>query len=1088
MKLSLIHILKRSLSFYKTGVLYQFIIIILLTAVITGSLMTGNSVRSSLKSSSTERLGNVGIMISSGIRYFDPSLKERMIRKTGVKCAGILEINGYCQNFSSGQTVFSVKIFATDKDFFSFQGNNGTNINHGEAAVNEKLASYLGLKQGDDLIIRFKGISNIPANAPFATEQEASGSVVLKVGSILKSGQSASFSLGISQITPLNVFVNRSDLTDNNGDVPKINRLLLENKNDISESDVYRNLSEILKPEDFGLNLRFISKTGEFELISDRIFIDQLIIEEIKKIIPSSSPVLTYLGNSFISGTKATPYSFISALPPSLYPGIPGGNGIIINNWLAADLGVNEGDTIKIIWYFPDPSNRLIEKSNNFIVSQIVELEGIWSDSLLMPDFPGIAGSKSCSEWDAGISIKLDRIRQKDEEYWNKYRGTPKAFIGYEKGKELWGNNFGPATSIRFPANISEDEIKSKLTGSVDPLKTGFFISDLPFESKKAADESVDFSTLFLSLGFFIILSAVILLILVVSTFFESKKEQITTLFSLGFSNNWIERLLFYESGIIAITGTITGVFAGGLFNFLVIKALNSVWQGAVQTNTLSTHFNAMPLFSGFIITITIILVILKIKSKMFLNSLSKPETGVFKRPSQKMGFLFFIFAISLTVIILTLSFLFSDYSTLLSFSGGIMMFVSLVLLSLYFYLRRPKNVMFDFRKRSSLSGLYYSFKPLQAIVPIIFIAAGLFAVIITGVNKLNISESMLRPSGGTGGFALWGEAAVPVKANLNGEAGRREFGLDEDELKELSFIQARKSSGDDASCLNLNHVASPPLLGIDPSEFIRKGSFSFAGKIKNLNSANLWTLLSYPPSNNTIYGIADQTVLQWGLKIKSGDTLILRSENGQTINIIIAAGLKPSVFQGYVIIGSENFGKFFPSVSGSQVFLVDGKPGLSDLYKNVLTERLSNYGIHFEPAGERLASFFVVTNTYLSVFSILGGIGMILGIIGLGFILIRNFNQRKGEFGLMMATGFSINDIRKIIFGEQARILLTGIIIGLISALISTLPSIISGTEIPWINIMVMILLILITGLITLAISIKTITENTLIANIRNE
>ena len=76
---------------------------------------------------------------------------------------------------------------------------------------------------------------------------------------------------------------------------------------------------------------------------------------------------------------------------------------------------------------------------------------------------------------------------------------------------------------------------------------------------------------------------------------------------------------------------------------------------------------------------------------------------------------------------------------------------------------------------------------------------------------------------------------------------------------------------------------------------------------------------------SNTIYGIADQTVLDWGLKISVGDTLILRAENGQKLNIILAGGLKSSVFQGYVIIGKENFSKYFPSVSGSSVVLVDG-------------------------------------------------------------------------------------------------------------------------------------------------------------------
>ena len=117
-----------------------------------------------------------------------------------------------------------------------------------------------------------------------------------------------------------------------------------------------------------------------------------------------------------------------------------------------------------------------------------------------MPDFPGISGSESCSDWDAGVPIKMDDIRRKDEDYWKKYRGTPKAFVNYEKGKELWGNNFGPATALRFPATVSEKEIMDKLNGSIEPGKAGFSVIDLSNESVKAANESVDFGTLFLSL------------------------------------------------------------------------------------------------------------------------------------------------------------------------------------------------------------------------------------------------------------------------------------------------------------------------------------------------------------------------------------------------------------------------------------------------------------------------------------------------------------------------------------------------------------------------------------------------------------
>jgi ABC-type antimicrobial peptide transport system permease subunit len=91
------------------------------------------------------------------------------------------------------------------------------------------------------------------------------------------------------------------------------------------------------------------------------------------------------------------------------------------------------------------------------------------------------------------------------------------------------------------------------------------------------------------------------------------------------------------------------------------------------------------------------------------------------------------------------------------------------------------------------------------------------------------------------------------------------------------------------------------------------------------------------------------------------------------------------------------------------------------------------------------------VSNTYLDVFTVLGAFGMILGVAGMGFILIRNFNQRKREFALMLATGYSVKKIRRLLLNDQIIILLWGILTGTVSGLISTLPSLRSGSEIPW-------------------------------------
>ena len=92
---SIFRILLSSLKFYRKPVLYQVIIIALLSAVITGSLLTGRSVKTSLKKSASERLGNTGILISSGIRYFDEGLVARMNENPEISSTGLLEIIGY---------------------------------------------------------------------------------------------------------------------------------------------------------------------------------------------------------------------------------------------------------------------------------------------------------------------------------------------------------------------------------------------------------------------------------------------------------------------------------------------------------------------------------------------------------------------------------------------------------------------------------------------------------------------------------------------------------------------------------------------------------------------------------------------------------------------------------------------------------------------------------------------------------------------------------------------------------------------------------------------------------------------------------
>ena len=151
---------------------------------------------------------------------------------------------------------------------------------------------------------------------------------------------------------------------------------------------------------------------------------------------------------------------------------------IVINQWLADDLGAEVGDAVEMSYYFIGPKRDLYERTSRFTVVKIVPLEGAAADPTLMPDFPGLAEAENCRDWEPGIPVDLDKIRPKDEAYWDAHRGTPKAFVSLQIGQTLWRNRYGNLTSVRYPGRPGfEDEVALTLKTQIDPATVGLFFS-----------------------------------------------------------------------------------------------------------------------------------------------------------------------------------------------------------------------------------------------------------------------------------------------------------------------------------------------------------------------------------------------------------------------------------------------------------------------------------------------------------------------------------------------------------------------------------------------------------------------------------
>jgi putative ABC transport system permease protein len=862
---------------------------------------------------------------------------------------------------------------------------------------------------------------------------------------------------------------------------------------------------------DVGLEVRELTGRDMIEIRSNRIFLDAPIVDAALKIDKEAQPVLTYFVNKIELGDKSTPYSFVSAPGPSIVPPGMTDDEIVINQWLAGDLSANQGDQIRLTYYVLGPMRDLIEESANFRIRAIVPLDSPYLDRDLMPDFPGLSGEQNCRDWDPGIPIDLDKIREKDEEYWDNYRGTPRAFVTIDAAQRMWRNRFGDVTAVRF-SGLEKREIEQKLIREMDPASFGFVFREVREEGLQASAESVDFGQLFLGLSFFIIIAALLLTGLLYVFNVEKRSEENGLLLALGFPKKNVRRFVLVEGAVIIIIGSILGSVVGVFFNQVILYALKTVWHGAVGTSMLRIHLKFSTILMGtaigiFIAFFTIWLVTRKqLKQSAVGLQRGLTKLGVYREKKPYVSMLIGILSvIGVIIVLLTTKFetgreafmFFFTAGSLLLISGMAFIKVLLNKLNNKKFLQGPgtvfsKRVPGRRRQEKSLFNIGIrnnTRKSVRSLTLIGLLACGVFIVFTVGANRVISTQDAEKRGSGTGGFALYGESSVPVLYDLNSQKGADFYGLESISAKGVSYVQFRVKEGDDASCLNLNRVSNPQLIGVEPDELIKRASFTFVEKTKKVDPENPWGVLKQNLPDGVIPGVADQTVILWGLGKAVGDTLSYIDEKGQTFKIKLVGGLANSIFQGNIIVSEKALIRKYPSISGYRLFLIDAPFEDLDEISKELSWAMQDQGLDLVPASGRLAEFNRVENTYLSIFLILGSFGLILGSIGLGIVVWRNVKERQGELALLRAVGFSKKSIQKMVLYEHLALLAAGIFCGIAAALLATLPSIMTpGAGIPYFTIILLLIVVMINGVGWTYFASRTATRGDLLASLRNE
>ena len=1039
--------------------------------VLVGALLVGESVKGSLRNMAEARLGKVELTLSSNDRLFRAQLADQIQDELGANTAAILQLPGIAKRPSGESRANNVFVLGVDEKFWKLALKQPEfNIPEDGVVLNERLARQLGnLKVGNIINLRVHNPSQLSRDAPMAPIEDSTASLAqMEIIAIVSEKEFGRFSLQASQVPPYNAFVRLDQLQEAIEKTEMANLMLIGGMEKLSNNTLNRAQAALAKNwqlADAQAQLLQLPDNKGIELRSPRVFLDAPLAKAARSIDGNITEVLTYFVNKIQIGDRSTPYSMASALA-DFEPGT-----VWLNKWTADDLQAKIGDDVELSYYSVGTMRQLEERTEKFKVGGIISMNDARSDITLMPDFPGMTDSENCADWDTGFPMNLDAIREKDEDYWDIYKGTPKAYISLKTGKEIWNNRFGNVTAIRYAQNGPEalESLSENLLAELNPKDAGLSFQSARLQADSSVNNGMDFGQLFMSFSFFLIAAAVMLISLLFQFTMEKRTRETGTLLAVGISGKQVRRMLTLEGGLIAIVGCIIGSAAGTLFAKALLNALSTNWKDAVASAALTYHSSSSAISTGMamgfcVALLTIWWTLRKLKKQTARELLTgELQEQINTKKTAKRSAI--IGGLLLLTALISIGYTLAKGNHMLpqSFYGaGALLLLSGIALASAKLRHLSSHSMINQTHSLNIGELGQrnaARRSRRSMATIGMLACGSFMIASIGVFQKDANIDAHQPNSGTGGFELIGEASIAVVHDMNNKTNREDYySLNEDLLKKVSFVPFRLRDGDQANCLNLNLAQEPRLLGVRPE--MLAGKFTFIDTMDGLDPGdNPWSILesartSIKLPDDVVPVIADQSVMMWALSggdmmksKKLGDTLDYIDEQGRPFKIKFVGQIADSILQGNLIISESDFIKRFPSESGYRVFLVDGPKEQTQKISDELNVAMTDHGFEWVKTIQRLGELNAVQNTYLQTFQVLGGLGLLLGSLGLGVVVMRNIQERKSELALLKAIGFKKNQIRRFILHEYLSLLFAGLLIGTIAASLAVLPTILSPT-----------------------------------------
>jgi putative ABC transport system permease protein len=1060
----------RSLSWYWRTNLAVIGGVATAVAVLAGALLVGESVRASLRDLFLGRLGRTDHVLSS-TGFF----REQLATELG-GCP-VIVLDGLLTHQTSRRRASGIEVYGVDERFWKFNGLSADRLGARDAMLSSVAATELGVKPGDSILIRVEKHSDIPQESLHGRKEDAARTVRVTVRRVMDPREN--FSIRPQQGDVRAVYVALKRLQDDLEQPGKVNTALLTGA---------RNLNEFATIEDLGVRVRVIEPRGQLQVETVSAVVNDGLAEKVgaaaQPLGLRVTPILTYLANAIRTQNGSVPYSLVTAMnlpEPEPGTGLP---PILLNDWAARDLGVKMGDPIWLDYYVWKQHGQLETESTEFRLAGVVPIEGGMGDRDLAPEYPGITGSETLDEWDPPFPMDLKKVRPKDEDYWKRYRTTPKAFIPLQTGQRLWGARFGKLTSLRLkPADgnlaAAREAYVKQLRQSLDPLHMGYTVDPVRDQGLAASRGATDFGEYFTYFSFFLVASALMLAGMFFKLGVEQRQREIGLLRAVGYSPGTIRVLFLGEGLVLALIGAIIGAVGAVGYAAVIMHGLRTWWVDAVGTTMLELHISAVALGAGVaggvLAAIAAIAWTLRGLARIAPRALLHGDAlspGLERQGRPRTMITGTLAAIAGGGLLIA-SAAGAVGQTEGFFGAGTLLLIAALLFARVWVGRGPVHLR-EGRGVGQLGLRSAGYRPGRSTLSIALIAFAAFMIV--AVEAFRRDPNQAGP--GAGGFPLMAESLLPIYSDLNLDFSLSHAGW---EIQGAKFTRFRLRPGDDASCLNLYQPRNPRVLGA-PLPFLQNARFAFQASIPK--SENPWLLLEKPLTDGAIPAAADANSLAYVLHKKLGDEIVV---NGVRLRLV--AALSDSIFQRELIISEENFIKAFPEEQGWRFFLIDAPPPRMQEAVTGLEDALSDYGLDVVSTADRLASFHRVENTYLSTFQTLGALGLLLGTAGLAAILLRNVLERRREMALLRAVGYQPGHLRTIVLVENLLLLVVGLAAGGLCAALAVAPALIArGTQLPAGSLALMLAAVFVTGLIASIAAATIALRSPLLAALRSE